>query len=41
VKGKKKPAKTKKNKFNSFKLQGNIDVDALEKAMLAKNNRED
>jgi DnaD/phage-associated family protein len=26
-----------KNKFNSFELQGNIDVDALEKALLKKN----
>jgi hypothetical protein len=37
LKGDKKPAKAKKNQFNSFELQGNIDVDALEKAMLAKN----
>jgi DnaD/phage-associated family protein len=27
-----------KNKFNNFELQGNIDVDALEKAMLSKND---
>lgn len=43
LKGKKKPAKerTKKNKFNNYELNNSIDVDALEKALLAKNDKED
>jgi hypothetical protein len=42
VNGRKKPAKerTKKNKFNNYELNNNIDVDALEKALLAKNDKE-